>query len=297
MTSRRRPDVFFKYIGVGGLKAVLAERSVRFSDPRGFNDPFDLQIDLRFGFSGTEFEDAFAKEMVRVAFSPTVPNLDAARPMHLWVLALREQARAAPGSERQMELAARLAAKEHRGNFEDVVRRENGLWHEWLAGIRVFCASEVNDSLLMWSHYAESHNGGVLALRAIPRLDTFLLSAEPVRYQDNLPVLTTLEEWVKRATAQPAEKAFEHYVLVKSASWEYEKEWRSLATADAPTNPYRYSELAPEELEAVYLGCRMSSTDREDAVRLVRKNFPETRIYQARKSDVQFAIEFQEIAP
>ena len=295
--TRNQPEVFFKYIGPGGLKAVLADRSVRFGDPRLFNDPFDLQTDLRYGFSGDEFEDALTKEVVRIAFSPDAPELDPARSVYPWVVALRERARRAPGTERQIELAARVAVKTSRARLDELVSRANQRWHDWLSGIRVFCASEVNDSLLMWSHYAKSHKGAVLALRAISRLGPFLLAAGPVSYQDHFPVLGTLEDRVKRATAQRVEDAFENYLLVKSDCWAYEREWRAFATAESTGNPYRYCEFAPEELEAVYLGCRIAPEDRDEVTRLVRRNFPEARIFQGTKSAVQFAVEFQEVGP
>jgi DUF2971 family protein len=161
--------------------------------------------------------------------------------------------------------------------------------------MRLFCVAEDNDNLLMWAHYGKSHEGGVLALKHIPEFDTALLAAEKVKYQDDLPMFVSLENWVQRGTAQRADPVFRDYVLLKSTCWAYEKEWRAFATVESSDQPFRYSELWPDEVSGIYLGCRMVESTRHDIVRLARDRFPAAPLFQACRSETKFGLEFHEL--
>lgn len=289
-----RPQILYKYLSADGLIATLMKRAVRFCDPRLFNDPFDLQLDLRLGFSNEEFAEAYSKELMRVVAGDDI-TLDPSRVTYPFVANLRESFRSHPEAGAYLELAAKEAVRANASNSEKVLAEVNSAWHGWLGTTRLFCASEANDSLLMWAHYCDSHRGGVIGLRGIPELDTFLLSAEPVEYRDEMPVFMSLENWVRRATAQGGDRVFARYVLVKSTCWSYEKEWRTLWTQGPSGAPYRYSEMKPQELEGVYLGCRMSPDDRRRVAELIRQNYPECRLYEGQRSPTRFAVEFHEI--
>ncbi|MGI6501673.1 MAG: DUF2971 domain-containing protein [Anaerostipes sp.] len=80
----------------------------------------------------------------------------------------------------------------------------------------VACFSEKNDSLLMWSHYADEHSGicvGYNLHDLIERYDCF-----PVIYSNKMPQEKTIKAKEKNLLYNT--------ILVKSKEWMYEVEWR-----------------------------------------------------------------------
>ncbi len=86
---------------------------------------------------------------------------------------------------------------------------------------RMFCFSEVWNSLLMWAHYARSHKGICVKLSvdssALPRENDVL---ESVRYTTHYP------EILRRDIKVGDDVALKTLLLTKSIDWFYEKEWR-----------------------------------------------------------------------
>ena len=92
----------------------------------------------------------------------------------------------------------------------------------------MLCVTERNDSVLMWSHYANKHEGVCLQFRGLESLRT-----PPLRviYSDNYPVVDLLEyePFVDRQdeTSRAKQKEMiERMHLTKAKDWNYECEWR-----------------------------------------------------------------------
>jgi hypothetical protein len=47
-----------------------------------------------------------------------------------------------------------------------------------------------------------------------------------------------------------------------------------------------------EELSGVYLGCRMSEANKNEIASIVAERFPSAAIYEGKKSERRFALEF-----
>ena len=71
-----------------------------------------------------------------------------------------------------------------------------------LPKLRVFCVSEVNDNILMWSHYAQYHRGVCIRLRVMPEVDNALCAAKKVIYTESPPSIPrvfenlSLDDWI-----------------------------------------------------------------------------------------------------
>jgi hypothetical protein len=180
---------------------------------------------------------------------------------------------------------------------------ENEAWQVRLRSMRMFCVSEIHDDLLMWAHYADWHRGAVVQFRCIPAGEgSALCAARQVQYQPDIPVVArTVEEWVAHMVGEhrlDLEGLFQRLILTKSTHWSYEKEWRCCSvTQIGDTNELAEpTELVPEEIAAVYLGCRMKPDDRDAIVNLIRQRLPHVQLFQARQSDSAFELEFDPIA-
>ena len=118
--------------------------------------------------------------------------------------------------------------------FKDWIRDEKRNTHDRLRENTWICSlSKIKDSLLMWSHYANYHQGFALEYNlrstlshAIPNVGIF-----PVIYDDKRHDGTSylLWEFLKlQGISVPNSDLLSHIkcALYKSCQWEYEKEWR-----------------------------------------------------------------------
>ena len=159
---------------------------------------------------------------------------------------------------------------------------------------RVICFSEVNDSMLMWSHYADYHRGFLLAfdkekLENARRFDaddnivnekTKLVQVNYVTEQTDLT--TEVLEYVRnnvfdnlgdipyRDSTIPPGK-IRTVISEKATDWSYEKEWRLIPRAPKidKESELHYICCKPE---AVIIGSKCDDDNRKKIVDICEKN-------------------------
>src|SRR2546426_288374 len=67
---------FYKYVKGNDALSILDDSRVKWSHPRIFNDPFDVQADIRFPFSTDELTGRVAHVFEETIFSPVEPSGD-----------------------------------------------------------------------------------------------------------------------------------------------------------------------------------------------------------------------------
>lgn len=92
----------------------------------------------------------------------------------------------------------------------------------------VFSLAEEMDSILMWSHYAEQHNGFCFGY-SINKLSDDINHLHPVDYNQkdasiDISMLIDMIEGKEKNKVQS--EIFSAALLKKTKDWEYEKEWR-----------------------------------------------------------------------
>lgn len=95
-------------------------------------------------------------------------------------------------------------------------------------GMFVVCLSETNNSILMWSHYAEDNTGICVAynFNELPSNCQYRGCLFPVAYSTSTLDISDLID--KREAEHPLETAMLCASLNKSSVWAYEHEWRLL---------------------------------------------------------------------
>jgi hypothetical protein len=83
--------------------------------------------------------------------------------------------------------------------------------------------------------------------------------------------------------------------LTKSDVWAYEKEWRIVAGLRDKTQSYEILRYAPEEVGAVYLGCKMADDDKQEINEIARHLYPTAKLMRAEKHPSKFELIFTEI--
>ena len=182
---------FYKYATPEAALAILKARSVRYSSPLLFNDPFDVQSGLHFDFDLGTLHSKVVDRLHQLVEAPEEPPVDSE---DAWgkalILARKHFPEYGFPHERWEEITSPLfnqilelmdqTQKGYQANWRDVL----------LPGIRLFCVSEEKDNLLMWAHYASHHTGCVFEFWSLPDEDNPLSESPRV-----LRRLQTLRRW------------------------------------------------------------------------------------------------------
>ena len=146
--------------------------------------------------------------------------------------------------------------------------------------IGVLCLSEVQDNLLMWAHYADSHRGVCLQFKG----EQFLGTAQPILYQRTRPTVNPI--------VHSHEEMLDRSLLTKSEDWSYEREWRAF---HYKSGAGLYDIPAPS-LAGVILGAQISAPNRESVLRWVQARQVPLKLYQATLSEAEFRLRISAVS-
>lgn len=293
-----RRTYLYKYTSSKAALSIFKSGKVRYSSPLLFNDPFDIQTELVFDFDIDSLADIIHKEIEDIIFDRKeveIRNEGFGQALLLLREAVRSHGYYAEELRQFMDSDLEFISSQ----INELRIGFNDIWQDYLPRMRVFSMSEVNNSILMWSHYADFHRGVVLKLNIIPELDSPLWITEPVIYKSKPPAVFKAKQWIEDVLSiNPIDhkKLTREYARMKSDIWEYEKEWR---VWDLPTENKEqlFSDytLYPEELGAIYLGCSMNDEIKNEIIRAARTFNPSVDFYQSEKSQADYGLIFKKI--
>lgn len=290
-TNDRR--FFFKYMNRATGRIVLENRTLRWSTPGTLNDPYDMQFDLHIDID---------REAVKVA---TLQKLwdafygDQPAPVGNILGAVIQSVRGIFPQLTREEFN-REYGETIDGGLSRMERALPGVQNEvrsLIAEGKILCLTELPDNIMMWTHYAESHQGIVLQFRSVPKLDSAWGVARPVQYLADMPRLLDndfLADMGSGLVSMDAESIMDRLVYTKSAEWAYEREWRVFAGGGRNSHAF-HEDLAFNklELDAVIVGCRMPKEDRTAFAVSTRRLYPHASLLQAEKAGNQFCLEIK----
>lgn len=253
---------------------VLANRTLRWSSPVLFNDPFDVPREMSFGLTPVDIVQALSCRMADLIENPPEDTSQLGPKVRLIVDTVKKGIR--PEVRAELLEGLKETAATHRPTSEsmDALR---GMWRTFIPDFRILCLTESPAHVAMWYHYADKYRGVVIEFRCDDELDSPWLVARPVEYLNSKPDVYTAEGWAKILT-MPHELAtrtmLDVSTFTKSPDWSYEREWRVTSfkrpTDTGPFTDYKFHE---KELAAVYLGATISASDRESVTALTAR-FP-----------------------
>lgn len=276
---------------------VISSRTMRWSSPLKFNDPFDHQIGFSFDLNAEQFGQKLFEKMEQIVFGEE-PEFKEPTLLSTLVMRLRSIKDRIPKDEFTNNLTA--ATSEVAGNLDNHLNVLTGMIIEQSLHSRVLCVSECHDNIVMWSHYGDQHQGVVLQLQCIDEIDNTLLVARKVKYSHELPRFPSLDSYIQHLFGEEPMDIAElskKVIFTKHKDWSYEKEWRvHIPLLDEPPGD-GYSTFIenPRVFGAVYLGCRISDDDAGQIIEAVREYIPAAIIYRGRKSTQSFDLSFVEI--
>lgn len=257
-SQNRRHDRtnFFKYLSAGGAIAVLKNRSLRWSSPVLFNDPFDVPREITVGINPDDIRKATNNKFAELIKNPPIDTSHLSPKLR----GIIEAVKAGIPEETLKEI---LSSLDSPIPFSEGIQEAlNGLreqWKGWIPDFRILCLTESPDHVAMWHHYADKYRGVVLGFRCLDETDTAMLAAEKVSYSPEASPLFTADAWadilmLKMRSA--IDKLFKVATTTKASDWQYENEWRVITYRGHGELQGQFSDYPfhPQDLESIFFG-------------------------------------------
>ncbi len=248
------PQFLYKYESFSAQSLLnLKKQIIYFGSPLGFNDPYDCAITPNI-------------------IEPSDSELVEVRDAYLRRQDLPQRMRHEFEHFSMTELRAALT-RAARAAFQQVV-------DEFLSRRGVACFSELNEDLLMWSHYGGKYRGFCLEFDA---------SSEPfqkihqVRYLPSLPQLT-LATVLLDHEFHPILELF----CTKSEAWQYEREWRAIHHIAGTQFGYPASALT-----GVYFGPDIDQQSLEVVCLVLAGQNESVKLWRGKRSTSEFKVDFE----
>lgn len=250
-----RPPRIYKYEGLTDQTLRnLKSQTIYFGSPRNFNDPYDCALTPH----------------VKIISDDEIESL-----RHHYL----SKERLTTAQRQEFETASKEAM---RAIF---LRSANAVIKDardtFLNSSGVTCFSEVNDDLLMWSHYGGRYKGICLEFRT--DIDPFDRVIQ-VRYLPKLPEIS-IHSMLVTNEFNPVEELF----CTKSQSWAYEREWRAFHKVAGTKYVYR-----SEALTGVYFGPDIDIESLEIVCLVLAGQNESVKFYRGSRSDTEFKVNFEE---
>lgn len=252
-----KPDVIFKYepCSLQSLRN-LKNQVIYFGAPSNFNDPYDCALDPRIKVPEDEDIARLREALLNTEDAPQEIK--------------EELQKINDGDLRTMVL----------GRSQEILQKHG---EQFLNQRGVACFSEINDDLLMWSHYADRYRGFCLGFNT--NYDPFK-KLERVEYSESMPEIDAVTSMIENEYSQML-KLF----LTKSKSWSYEREWRCMHDRAGTEFVYK-----PEALEAVYFGPAMDLECLEIICLILQGQNRGVRFWKGERDRNDFRLRFTEFS-
>jgi len=220
---------FFKYVNLNdGVEYILKNNTFKFTDPEEFNDPFDCN-----------------ERMIDIVISPEIEKkfiIEAGKNHNLPRAEIRKQLNRI-GDRRQYQQALKTKKKD----------------------FKVSCFSEIDDDVLMWSHYADSHKGICIGFN----LD--IMCADYVFYPVNY--INQVQQIDGMANTP---YVFYYWVTFKADRWKYEREIRAITKTGQSIINY-----PKDSVNEVIFGCNVKQSLIDATIKELKKlRYNKIRFYK-----------------
>ena len=266
----------------GSSLEALQQGRLYFSTPAWFNDPYDCLV-----FASTQRIWGEMYYNINRGMDDYISSIKEIAPLEAFI-ADHEWNNDKSGTLDKTYNLFRICLRDVRGQIRN--------------NTKIICFSELHDSMLMWSHYANYHKGFALAYDKdeIRKSTVFTESGEclcnsvrcePVNYVNKQIDLTDEVGWYVRENVMPKDSAYNpvdrsvgvmkirRVLLEKAEVWSYEKEWRVTERALEFTRKSKASYLSCKP-KAIIVGSKAEQQNHEQLIEIAREqDIPIFRMY------------------
>lgn len=248
--------------------------------PHAFNDPYDTTANFDPGRIYTEHlsleEITLRRTMGGTNFPKKFKNPVRYRDLRKTLIAS-----VAPECQKDDRLTTALNEIEDKIYFDLVKKFESSIKN----GYGIISFSEDPLSILMWSHYANSHNGFCIEYSGFG--EWWRRICLPVFYRKKITDATRYLSKIDMKDFNPFSALY--LSILKSDEWAYEREWRMVFPLG---EQYALAEVCMPQPSAIILGAKTTSENEEKMREFcVERGIPMKRVAQRRE---EFRLMIQE---
>jgi Protein of unknown function (DUF2971) len=267
------PKSFYKYKGLTlqGLEGIR-ENYIWLAEISSLNDPFEcsLQFDndacLRLYFGSEKFQQGFARLTGQSLKDNEIISLsNSQKPF-----------------DQYLEIC-KIRNIPYDLNRDEQLNKSQQRWSEIVEEINqnlTICSFTLKeDSLLLWSHYADQHKG-ICIEYDFPEFNVIRAFIQPTNYRQEVHKIQVFEEFnAMQAIASS---------LIKSNDWSYEKEWRITIFKSDKNFVQKLPVPVPK---AIFLGTRFHLNDKnlKDCLFSIAAE-KQIALYQMEKDSLEFRL-------
>lgn len=241
---------------------MMSEAEVYFASPSSFNDPLDCSPTIEVDVDVEVLE----RTLYRMVAALRTPQAAKAELSNHRYMATEEGDYKTQGPAREY-YKRRLSSAVH-----DALRNEFGKHGVLSLASRWNCP-------LMWSHYADQHQGICLEFEMDATADF-----APVDYSLSRRIrVSDIAAWKLNNSSSAKELVSRAFFFAKAPSWKYEREWRSIAESTGP-------QFIPARLSAVHFGLRCDTSIITTLVMLHAAAPASVKFYGIRARDQGFRL-------
>lgn len=262
-----RPNILYKYRCWNNpfdinqyQRRILTHNEIYFASPNQFNDPFDCAIPFRYIESELTKENLFIK--LYKTLKNICPNMNEAELIEF--------------CHKRIDSGAFEDGEYWKDNQAEFIKSVNDKFG-------IYSLSKEYDNLLMWSHYADSHQGFCIGLDTKILYNNVPLLAQVIYDPNNkYPEIGLFDESIE---------SFIRLFITKSKCWSYENEYRFIYLDHS-----KYSlKIENECIKQIFLGCKMQPEVQEEILQIFNSKFTNTEIYKSEMNNNEFKLDFKRI--
>ena len=280
------PERLYKYYPFSSLEFVFRYWTIRFTPAVAFNDPFECLPHV-ISIASKEHQEKILEMSIDAIIKEETAAFKKKKARRIQKMmrsrSKRDEVKAMVGA------AAVDAAKFGMNKFYEKTSKEFG----------IFCLSEENLNLLMWSHYANSHLGFVVG---------FDMSSDFFSKGYSLPIWKPKK--INYVSERPSKffnefsPDMKEFFYTKGDVWEYENEWRMIAPLELPLawveeKPKGVHPLPKKSVSEVIFGARMSDEEVRLVCQIIKQqpDCEHIRLQWALLHDSKYELVLEDIPP
>jgi len=270
----------YKYLSQARL-SVLRDAQIRFSSPISLNDPFEIKPNITALANDADLVENFEGIATRILIEE-YQNIQTGLSLDEF---LRFASHNIPNAKREFpKLVSRL-----------MPQIKETIHSAMLRSIGILCLSEIMDSLLMWAHYSDSHQGYVLEFDSESSFFDQRDGENDFRFLHQVQYSKQRPTFVLKNI-----KGFSPFIQ-KSDEWSYEGEWRMLmplamasnVIGEGPSAIHLYN-FPRDTISKVIVGCKATEKTTEAIIEIIQSTveYRSVEIMRATLDDQEYKLNF-----
>lgn len=269
--EKEYPTSIFKYCNLNSTIHVdnLLKNQIWLSNPLNFNDPYDCSITydsekiqniIGYGKVQEFLKDFSEDEMSTVTRKDILSSSKPIESLLSWIKEYVQDSAEAVDMLNQLD--------DNMKDMHEFILKEFN--EKYRKKLKVSSFSEDNQSLLMWGHYANNHEGFCIEydLSVMDENENLKKYLFPVTYSNERFDITDF--YIDNVINKNSNDKYRliHSVLYKSEDWKYEKEWRFvISESECPDKM-----VSIPKPKAIYLGSQIKKDHKVQLIKLCKKN-------------------------